>query len=277
MKLSCLPVSFYPRFNDRSMTLGAWFRFAAETGLDGADISVSHLPGSQPAVLDALRREAEDAGVQIPMMVLYTDFTHPDPMERSRQVELVRRMIDVAARLGMTFLRTTAGQAHPGVERAQGIAWAVAGLTACLDDAAAAGITLAYENHTKGSPWTYNDFTQSADRFLDVMALTEDTTLGLLFDTANNLALNDDPLQVLQAVKKRVSTVHLSDIEAAGSFKPVVLGTGVCPLKALLGVLAEQGFDGWLSVEEASFTGEEGFRQAIPYARQVWEDAKNTP
>jgi len=33
------------------------------------------------------------------------------------------------------------------------------------------------------------------------------------------------------------------------------------------------GFDGWVSVEEASKTGEEGFRHAIPYALQLWVQA----
>jgi sugar phosphate isomerase/epimerase len=31
-----------------------------------------------------------------------------------------------------------------------------------------------------------------------------------------------------------------------------------------------RGFDGWLSIEEASRTGEEGFRQAVAYADAAW-------
>ncbi|MEZ4678148.1 MAG: TIM barrel protein [Caldilineaceae bacterium] len=100
MKFSALPVSFYADFATGARSLGEWFRFAATLGLDGADISVAHLQTLSANYLDALRREAEDAGVQIAMVVTYSDFTHPDAQERMHQREEVRGFIDVAARLG---------------------------------------------------------------------------------------------------------------------------------------------------------------------------------
>jgi sugar phosphate isomerase/epimerase len=42
-------------------------------------------------------------------------------------------------------------------------------------------------------------------------------------------------------------------------------------------MLRENGFDGWISVEEASKMDEEGFRRAIPYADQAWVQAGGTP
>jgi len=277
MKLSSLPVSLYPDLTDKRRTLVDWFNFAGALGLDGADVSVVHLQSHQPDYLRTLRHQAAEAGVQIAMLVTYADFTHPDAAERARQVEEIRAYCDVAAQLGASFMRVTAGQAHPGVERAAGIEWAVAGLTACLEKAAAAGVTLCYENHTKGYAWTYNDFSQPADRFLEIVARTEGTTLKLLYDTANTLAAGDDPLAVLDQVKHRVAMVHVNDIRQAGRFEPVLLGTGVAPVQEIFSRLVQIGFDGWVSVEEASKTGEEGFRRAIPYALQLWEQAGGKP
>lgn len=277
MKLSSLPVSLYPDLTDKRRTLVDWFNFAGALGLDGADISVVHLQSHQPDYLRTLRHQAAEAGVQIAMLVTYADFTHPDAAERTRQVEEIRAYCDVAAQLGASFMRVTAGQAHPGVERAAGIEWAVAGLTACLEKAAAAGVTLCYENHTKGYAWTYNDFSQPADRFLEIVARTEGTTLKLLYDTANTLAAGDDPLAVLDQVKHRVAMVHVNDIRQAGRFEPVLLGTGVAPVQEIFSRLVQIGFDGWVSVEEASKTGEDGFRRAIPYALQLWEQAGGKP
>jgi len=94
--------------------------------------------------------------------------------------------------------------------------------------------------------------------------------LQLLFDTANLLAVNDDPLTVLDAVLPRVAAVHVSDIRQAGSFDPVLIGTGVTPLNAIFERFRNAGFNGWISVEEASKTGEEGFRQAIPIVKRLW-------
>jgi sugar phosphate isomerase/epimerase len=273
MKLSCLPVSLYPELTAGTRTLADWFRLAAELGLDGADVSVVHLPGRTPADLRPLRRQAETAGVQIAMLVTYADFTHPDAAERARQVQEIQAFCDVAAELGASFMRVTAGQNHPGVERAEGIEWAVAGLTACLDKAAAAGVTLCYENHTKGYAWSYNDFSQPADRFLEIVRRTAGTGLRLLYDTANTLGAGDDPLAVLEQVKERVSVVHINDIRRAGYFEPCLLGTGVAPVQEIFTILVQNGFDGWVSVEEASKTGEAGFRTAIPRAERLWVEA----
>ncbi len=273
MKFSCLPVSLYPDLTAGRRTLPDWFQFAAALGLDGADISVVHLQSHEPAYLQTLRRQAEAAGVQIAMLVTYADFTHPDAAERQRQVEEIRAFCDVAAQLGAAFMRVTAGQAHPGVERAEGIAWAVDGLTACLDKAAQTGVTLCYENHTKGYAWTYNDFSQPADRFLEIVKRTAGTSLRLLYDTANTLGSGDDPIAVLEQVQDRIAVVHVNDIREAGRFEPVLLGTGVAPIQAIFRKLRQRGFDGWISIEEASRTGEEGFRRAIPYAQQQWLEA----
>lgn len=273
MKLSCLPVSLYPELTAGTRSLADWFRFAAELGLDGADVSVVHLQSRDPAYLRTVRQQATDAGVQIAMIVTYADFTHPNATERTHQVDEIRAYCDVAATLGASFMRVTAGQKHPGVERAEGIEWAVAGLTACLDKAAATGVTLCYENHTKGYAWTYNDFSQPADIFLEIVRRTAGSGLQLLYDTANTLGTGDDPLYVLEQVKDRVAVVHVNDIRRAGYFEPCLLGTGVAPVQAIFTELVRNGFDGWVSVEEASKTGEEGFRTAIPLAERLWQAA----
>lgn len=277
MKLSCLPVSLYPELSAGTRTLADWFRFAAELGLDGADVSVVHLQSREPAYLRTVRQQASAAGVQIAMLVTYADFTHPDAAERARQVEEIRAYCAVAAALGASFMRVTAGQKHPSVQRAEGIEWAVAGLTACLDKAAASGVTLCYENHTKGYAWTYNDFSQPAEIFLEIVQRTAGTGLRLLYDTANTLGTGDDPLDVLEQVKARVAVIHVNDIRRAGYFEPCLLGTGVAPVREIFTQLAQAGFDGWISVEEASKTGEAGFRTAIPLAEQWWVAAGGKP
>ena len=277
MKLSCLPVSLYPELSAGTRSLADWFRFAAELGLDGADVSVVHLASTDAAYLKTLRGQAEDQGIQIAMLVTYADFTHPEAQERARQVEELHRFIEVAAQLGAPFIRVTAGQAHPGLDRAAATEWAVTGLTACLDDAASKGVTLCYENHTKGYAWTYNDFSQPSDIFLEIVARTEGTGLRLLFDTANTLATSDDPLRVLAQVKDRVSMIHTNDIARSGFFEPVLLGAGMSPIVEIYRMVRENGFDGWISVEEASKTGEDGFRKAIPYADQAWVAAGGAP
>jgi sugar phosphate isomerase/epimerase len=277
VKLSCLPVSLYPDLASGRLTPGDWFRMAAELGLDGADLSVAHVTSRAPAYLDALRREAADAGVRIPILVTYSDFTHPDATYRARQIDDVRAWIAAAERIEAPFLRLTAGQAHPGVSEDAGLAWAIEGLTATLDEAEGAGVRLLYENHTRGSVWTRNDFTQPAARFLHVARHTAATGLQILFDTANCLARHDDPVLVLDEIIDRLGAIHLSDIRRCGTFEPIAIGTGAAPIRTLLQRVTASGFDGWISIEEASRTGADGFRRAVAFADSVWIEAGGRP
>jgi len=273
MKLSCLPVSLYGDLTAGRMTLRDWFHRAAALDLDGADISVIHLGKRSSAELDDLRQQAGDAGVEIVMLATYSDFTQPERAARARQVDDVRMWIDVGARLGITALRVTAGQARPYVGGSDGIAWVTDGLIASVGQAKAAGVRLLFENHVRGAPWELNDFTQSASRFLDVARQTRDAGIEILFDTANNLVLNESPVDVLDLVIDQLGAVHLSDIARTGAFEPTIIGTGVAPIPQLLRRIVSSGFDGWISIEEGSRTGPEAFDQAVAFADREWVNA----
>jgi sugar phosphate isomerase/epimerase len=277
VKLSALPVSLYADLSARRRTLGDWFTLAARASLDGADVSALHVTDVTSAALASLRQQAADNGIAIAMLATYTDFTHPDAKARARQTDALRAWIDVGARLGAQLLRVTAGQDREGVDQADGLAWAAEGLTACLDEAVAAGILLLYENHVRGAAWTANDFTQPAARFLDVARRTRGSGLGVLFDTANNLALDEDPIAVLDAVLDRVGAVHVSDIRYRGTFEPTTLGTGVSPIPDVLARVAASGFDGWISIEEASRTGDDAFARAVRFTDGAWVAAGGRP
>src|SRR5262245_39172186 len=273
MRLSCLPVSLYADLTAGRRTLADWFRLAGALGLDGADVSVLHLSSHVPSDLDALRQQALDAGIQIAILASYPDFIHPDPPERARQVEAMRRWIDAAERLGATAVRVTAGQDRSGVSEADALGWAAEGLAACAAAASGTRLRVLYENHVRGASWESNDFTQPAARFLDVVRRTRGTGLDVLFDTANNLALDEDPVAVLDAVLDRLGAVHISDIRRRGTFEPTVIGTGVAPIAQLLRRIVSSGFDGWVSVEEASKTGEGAIRPAVKLVDRAWIEA----
>jgi sugar phosphate isomerase/epimerase len=277
VKLSALPVSLYADLSAGRRTLGEWFALAARSGLDGADVSALHVAGLTRAGLTGLRRQAADAGISIVMLATYTDFTQRDARERARQADALRAWIDVGTTLGVSLLRVTAGQRRDDLDESDGLAWAADGLTSCLDEAAAAGIRLLYENHVRGATWTANDFTQPAARFLEVVRRTRGSSLGILFDTANNLALDEDPMTVLDAVLDRLGAVHISDIRARGTFEPTTIGTGVSPAGELLGPVVTSGFDGWISVEEASRSGDGAFGRAARFADRIWVEAGGSP
>lgn len=271
MKLSCLPVSFFSDIIDGHLTVGQWARMGAESGLDAIDLSILFVPDRSPAAVRALRAEIEAEGMRVAMVTSYPDFTHPDPAQRRRELEMEQEVVEVSAALGAELVRVTAGQAHPETGREQGIAWATEGLIQLAERSQSSGVTLVYENHAKPGAWEYTDFSQPPDIFLEIVQQTASTGLGINFDTGNAAAFADDPLALLEQVIDRVVSVHVSDTALLGALQHVLLGTGVTPMAELFGRLARAGWDGWMCMEEAAFMGREGVVAAARFVRDTWE------
>jgi len=274
MKLSLLPVSFYPDIIAGRMPLGAWARVGVELGLDAIDVSILFFPDRSPQALARARREVEEEGMTICMMSTYPDYTHPDPAQRAREVDLARETVDVAAALGMRYVRAIAGQAHPETGREEGVAWAVEGLTATVEHARGSGVALVYENHDQAGVMAYPDFSAPQDIFLEIVAATAGAGLGVNYDTANAVALTPDALYLLDQVIDRVLTLHASDTSAVGEhISPTVIGTGLVPFPAIFRRLRQAGWDGWISIEEASGQGREAVETAVRHVRWAWQEA----
>lgn len=273
MKLSCLPVSFFSDITEGRMSLFEWAQMGASLGLDAIDISILFTPDRSSQKLAAVRRDVESTGMRILMVTSYPDFTHPDQAQREQELALEQEVVVVAAALGAQYVRVTAGQAHPETGRAEGVTWAIQGLRRLAESTCGSGITLVYENHAKPGAWTYTDFSQPPDIFLEIAHATADAGIGINFDTGNAATFAEDPVELLRAVLPRVVTIHAADSSSRGELKHVLLGTGVTPYRALFSVLKKAGWDGWICMEEAAYQGRAGVEAAARFIRQTWEAA----
>lgn len=274
MLFSCIPATYFRDLIDGKMSMETWIDLAASLGLDGLDFGQAWFRDTSPVAIAAIRKRFEDRGLRACMLTCAPDFPHPEPAGRQATVDEMLQMVELAHGLNAPLIRVTAGQAHPSVSREQGIAWVCEGLRKVLPAASSAGITLAYENHTKASIWQYRDFSEPSAIFLDIVRAMEGTALGVNFDTANPLVHGEDPLPLLHQVAHRVVSVHANDLRVRGQFDFCVVGQGVVPFADIFRYLKRTaGFDGWISVEEFSRTGEQGFRDAIRFVREAWAAA----
>ena len=276
MKLSCLPVSLYNDIFTGKSSVADWIQYGAELGLDAVDFSIKFFPKRDTETIKQTRTALEKYNITPCMIACYSDFTHPDPAQRAQELTDLKADIALAKALGVEFLRVTAGQNHPGTERAAGVQWVADGFRGALDAAQKHGITLAYENHTKGAPWDYWDFSQPTEIFLEILDALSDTPLGVCFDTANPLVLGEDVLALLEQVAYRVVVVHIFDLREVGVFEPVRVGTGASPIPQVFSRMRQAGYDGWLSIEEASRSGQKGFMQSIAFVRETWQQTLAT-
>ena len=274
MKLSCLPVSFFSDIMEGRMSVAEWARMGAELGLDAIDLSILFVPDREPSAVAALRRQIEDEGMQVAMLTSYPDFTHPDPAQRRRELDLEQQVVEVAAGLGAHMVRVTAGQAHPQTGRADGIGWAIEGLCRLSERTRGSGVTLVYENHAKPGAWQYTDFSQPPKVFLEIARGTDGVGLAINFDTGNAAAFAEDPVALLDQVIDRVASIHAADTAERGQLHHVLLGTGVTPFGPLFDRLVAAGWDGWICMEEASYQGRDGVQAAARFVRQAWAQAQ---
>jgi sugar phosphate isomerase/epimerase len=274
MRLSCLPVSFFAEIIDGRMPLAEWARLGRSLGLDAVDLSILFLPQPTVEAARAARRQIEAAGSRVAMITTYPDFTHPDAAQRRRELELAIESVRVAEAVGADLVRVTAGQAHPATRRAEGIAWAVEGLSRLVEAVRRSPVRPVYENHAKPGAWEYTDFSTPPEVFLEIVRGTAACGLGINFDTGNAAAFSQEPLSLLEAVIERVVSVHVADTAVFGELKPVEIGTGIAPIPGCLLQLVAHGWDGWLCMEEASCQGTAGIEAAARFVRAAWQQAR---
>jgi sugar phosphate isomerase/epimerase len=271
MPLAAFPKCFMDQLNvTGEMTVDDWIELSQQLDVDGLEFYWGFTPWEDPAELDRLRSTVEAQGRSIPMMCYSPDFTQPNPEARQHEIEQEKEAIRATARLGGQYCRVLSGQRRPGIRREQGITWVRDAIHALLPFAEQHGVTLILENHYKDGYWDYPEFAQQQDVFLDLLdAIGEHEHFGVNYDPSNAIIAGDDPIELLEAVKDRVVTMHASDryleggtlddlrqMDAAGhqgyadALTHGVIGEGLNDYDQIFSILKDAGFDGWVSIED---------------------------
>jgi len=260
-KISCLPVSLYQEFFSGQRTIAQWSQQGQSLGLDAVDINALFLRDKSLEEIAAIRQQL---AVPVLMVSAYSDFTLPDDTLRADALATALSDIRKAAAIGAEFIRLTAGQAYPGEEDAQMIRRVYDCFCVCAEAAAAQGVKILLENHSKPGAWQYPDYNFHMEHFLSLWEALKELPIYINFDTANAYALRDWE-RILRAVAGRIATIHLNDL---GSLEPLTfaqVGTGIVPLEEILDAVFATGFRGHLCLEEAAFRGWEGVADAVKY------------
>lgn len=269
MKLAAFPKCFMDQLVvTRAMSLFDWIEMAADLPIEGLELYTGFLESTDDAYLEKVRKALERRHLAMPMLCCSPDFTRPEPEARREEIEREKRMIDLTARLGGRFCRVLSGQRRPGISRDQGIRWVVDCLRDLLDYAATKNVVLSMENHYKDNYWTYPEFAQESDIFLEIVNQVDSPWFGVQYDPSNTLLAGEDPLALLEKVKRRVVTMHASDrylrpghtVEELRQSAPAtgyasflshgVVGQGLNDYPRIFRILREAGFDGWVSIED---------------------------
>ena len=271
MNITCLPVSIFNDICSGRMSMTDWAAEAKKIGYDGFDVSIMFLKFRTQTYLKQLKAELRQAGIPLVMMTTYPDLTNPDPLQREREMQYLKADVALSSELNVKYLRILAGQAHPETDSDEtpGI------VSDCFHEidayAKKFGVGLLFENHGKPGAWDTVDYTFEPRNFMKIYEKIQDTDIYINFDTGNITAHGEDPMDFLPLVFERIRTVHVTDMAERGKFSPTVIGTGVTPNAKCFLYLKEHGYQGWLSIEEASGHGLEGIGDAYRYVKHLWE------
>jgi sugar phosphate isomerase/epimerase len=266
--VSVFPKCYFDQLVSGEMSYASWIESAATLGGDGLEHYDGFFRSFAAADVDPVIEAMARTGQRSSMLCFSPDFTHPDPMERDRQVRRQEAAIDLAVRLGTRFCRTLSGQNRVGLSRADGVAYTVEGLEHSLAYAERRDVILCLENHYKDGTWQYPEFAQAEDVFLEILDRVDSPRLGVQYDPSNAIVGGYDPIKFLEKVLPRVVTMHASDRSLApgatlddlrssdgktgysDKLRHGEVGKGLIDYDTIFRMLAGAGFSGWISVED---------------------------
>jgi sugar phosphate isomerase/epimerase len=266
----------------KTMTLFEWIELAATLGVDGLEFYSGFLDDDEK-FLNRVKSELEKHDLEMPMLCCSPDFTQTDPALLQKEIEREKRMIEITAFFGGRFCRVLSGQRRPELARAAGIAQVVRVIKGLLPFAEKQGVVLTMENHYKDNYWQYPEFAQKMDVFVEIVDQIESPWFGVNYDPSNTILAGEDPLVLLDRVKRRVVSMHASDrflksgtledlrkeedsVGYASRLSHGVIGKGMNNYDQIFSKLNSVGFHGWISIEDG-MDGMDDLRESVRFLK----------
>ncbi len=220
---------------------------ARDYGYDGIELRLLDGAVIEPGIDAGTRRRVgtvlDAAGLPLVCLDTSVKIAQPDPSARAAQIRDGLAMLDLAAEWQAPLVRVFAGPPPDSSEQE-----AIASATACL-------LPLAERAHDLGIAVvleTHDAFCSSA-AVMQTLAGVPAAGAGVLWDLLHPYRIGEDPADTLSRIGSRLQHVHIKDGRApAGggtNWDFTLLGEGTVPTRAILAMLRQAGYDGWLSVE----------------------------
>jgi len=283
-KLSAFPKCFMDELVvHRTMTVAQWIEMASTLGVDGLEFYSGFIV-DQPAFLRETKANLARHGLAMPMLCCSPDFTQPDPVLLQQEIDREKRMIEITAFFGGRYCRVLSGQRRPELSRAAGVAQVVKVIKGLLPFAEKNGVVLTLENHYKDNYWQYPEFAQKMDVFVEIVNQIESPWFGVNYDPSNTILAGEDPIELLERVKRRVVTMHASDrylkegtiadlrkeedsVGYARRLSHGVIGKGMNDYDKIFSILRSVGFASWISIEDG-MDGMDDLRASVSFLRE---------
>ena len=258
MKLGCSSWSFHRLFEEGKIDQRRWIeKCADELLLDGIELLDFHFPSTNDTEIKRIKKLIVNKGLTISCISVSNNFGAPTERARQKEVEKVKKWIQIAQKYGASILRIFAG--WPGlapwetnssesnkIDEEKLWCEMITCIKECAKYAENTGIILAIENHN------HKGFVKTADEVFRIMKEVNSDWVKLNLDTGG---YQDG----YSAIEKTVNvSVHIHakffDINEEGSDQ-------ILDYNRIFNILNEKKYRGFISIE---YEGKEREELAIP-------------
>ena len=258
--------SFWQFRRNRMMSIEKCIEEASRMGFDGVDILLRQMEREQREENEhcrILKRTALINGVDLCCMSTHQGFLSPDQNKRRDNIDLTRRQVEIAYKLGIPIIRINTGtwgtsknfddlMAHRGIEppvegytEEDGFKWVIESIEQCLPVAEKCGVILGLENH-----W---GLARTPEGLLRIVNAIKSPWLQVLLDTGNFL---EDPYDKLEMCAAQTVLMQAKTYYGGGLWYTLDLD-----YPRIARIMRRHDFRGYVSLE---FEGNEDYKTAIP-------------
>ena len=278
MKFSVSTYSYCRLIGSGEKTLPECIALAKETGFDGVEFVEFDAPDgmSKKEYAKFLREECEKNGVEPVSYTIGADFLNGSDGDIEKEIARLKEEVEVGAALGVKLMRHDATRGYENDKRGfkgfdDALPAIIKGCREVTEYAKTFGIRTMVENH--------GYFCQESTRVEKIVNGVKNDNFGLLVDIGNFMCADENPIEAVGRLAPYAFHVHAKDFHKKsgnapffcdGFFKTrggtylrgAIIGHGDVPVYQCLSTLAENGYDGYVTVE---FEGMEDQKTGTQY------------
>lgn len=238
LKLSLNLYSFNTLLMEGKINLFNVLDFCAEYNFDAIDPTGYYFPGYPEVPTDEFmmkfKKQAFLLGLDISGTGVRNDFVNPDAAARKADIELVKKWVEAAAKMGIPNLRIFAGtSAHEGFSRDKVFEWMARDIKECCEYGKKFGVIIAIQNH--------NDFLKTAADVDKIFEMVGSEWLGLNLDIGSYRL--EDPFEAVRKNMKYAVTWQIKEnVWIEGKETPT-------DFPKLFKIIKDGGYRGYLPLE----------------------------
>jgi len=243
IKVGCAAYSYNAYLEKKEMKLEDFIEECHRMSLDGVELTGYYFESMDAGYVDKLKRLAARKGLAISGAGMGSNFCQADKAKREKEVQEVKKWIDVTQRLGAPCLRVFAGQPPSGYTEEHATEWTIGALRACCEYAAQRGTIVALENH--------GGITSRAANVVKIAKAVNSEWFGINLDLGN---YHGDIYGEMEMTAPYAVHSHAKMFEDQAALKRL-------DYARVRNILESQGYNGFVSLE---YEGPDDSKLAVP-------------